>query len=82
MTDDASTQLRTPRLFLRRFRPSDVEGLRAVQVGPSGSAVLGVGSASPMEQAREFVTTMATAPADVPGEWLQITVARARALFG
>jgi hypothetical protein len=30
-----------------------------------------------MEQARQFVTTSATAHADVPGEWLQITVARA-----
>jgi GNAT superfamily N-acetyltransferase len=29
-----------------------------------------------MEQAREFVTTRATAHADVPGDWLQITVAR------
>lgn len=31
----------------------------------------------PIEQAREFVTAMATAQADVPGDWLQIAVARA-----
>lgn len=30
----------------------------------------------PVERATEFVTTMATAAADVPGEWLQIAIAR------
>lgn len=29
-----------------------------------------------IEQAKEFVTTMATAQTDVPGDWLQIAVAR------
>ncbi len=77
MTDDAFTQLRTPRLFLRRFRESDVEAFARYRSDPAVARYQGWDAPYPLEQAREFVTTMATAQADVPGDWLQIAVARA-----
>ena len=77
MTDDAFTQLRTPRLFLRRFRESDVEAFARYRSDPAVARYQGWDAPYPIEQAREFVSAMATAQADVPGEWLQFAVARA-----
>jgi len=76
MMDDAFAQLRTPRLHLRRFRESDVEAFARYRSDPAVARYQGWDPPYPMKQAREFVTTMATAQADVPGDWLQIAVAR------
>jgi len=77
MMDDAFAQLRTPRLYLRRFRESDVEAFARYRSDPAVARYQGWDAPYPIEQAREFVTTMATAQADVPGDWLQVAVARA-----
>ena len=77
MMDDEFAQLRTPRLYLRRFRESDVEAVTRYRSDPAVARYQGWDAPYPMEQAREFVATMATAQADVPGDWLQIAVARA-----
>jgi RimJ/RimL family protein N-acetyltransferase len=77
MTDDAFTQLRTPRLCLRRFRGSDVETFAGYRSDPVVARYQGWDAPYPVEQARQFVSSMATAQADVPGEWLQIAVALA-----
>jgi aminoglycoside 6'-N-acetyltransferase len=76
MMDDEFAQLRTPSLYLRRFRESDVEAFARYRSDPGVARYQGWNAPYPMEQAREFVTTMATAQADVPGDWLQIAVAR------
>jgi RimJ/RimL family protein N-acetyltransferase len=76
MQDDEFTQLRTPRLHLRRFRASDVEVFARYRSDPAVARYQGWDAPYPVERATEFVSTMATAPADVPGEWLQVAIAR------
>ena len=77
MMDDEFAQLRTPRLYLRRFQESDIEAFARYRSDPAVARYQGWDAPFSTEQARELVTTMATAPADVPGSWLQIAVARA-----
>ena len=77
MTRDAFTQLRTPRLCLRRFREADAEAFAGYRADPAVARYQGWDAPYPVDQARRFVSTMATAQADVPGEWLQIAVALA-----
>jgi RimJ/RimL family protein N-acetyltransferase len=67
--------LRTPRLCLRRFRASDAEPFAAYRSVPDVARYQGWEAPYPVEEARQFVATMATAPVDVPGEWIQIAVA-------
>jgi RimJ/RimL family protein N-acetyltransferase len=76
MPDDDFTHLRTPRLCLRRFQASDIDAFARYRSDPSVARYQGWDAPYPVEQASEFVTTMATAAADVPGEWLQIAIAR------
>jgi len=75
MTDDMFTQLRTPRLCLRRFRESDAEAFAGYRSDPAVARFQSWDTPYPFEQASRFVSSMATAPADVPGEWLQVAVA-------
>jgi len=77
MTDDSFTQLSTPRLYLRRFRESDAEAFASYRSDPAVARYQGWDAPYPLEQASRFVSEMATEPADVPGEWLQIAVALA-----
>lgn len=77
MTDDLFTQLGTPRLCLRRFRESDAEAFADYRSDPAVARYQGWDAPYPLEQASRFVSAMATEPADVPGEWLQIAVALA-----
>lgn len=74
MTNDVFTQLSTPRLSLRRFRESDAEAFASYRSDPAVALYQGWDAPYPVEQARRFVSAMATEPADVPGEWLQIAV--------
>jgi RimJ/RimL family protein N-acetyltransferase len=76
MMDDEFTQLRTPKLYLRRFRASDIEAFARYRSDPAVARYQGWEAPYPIEQATDFVTTMATADADVPGDWLQIAIAR------
>lgn len=76
MTSDAFAQLDTPRLFLRRFQESDVEAFARYRSDPAVARYQGWDAPYPLQRAREFVTTMTAAQADVPGEWLQIAVGR------
>lgn len=84
MSDDVFTQMRTPRLHLRRFRESDVDAFARYRSDPAVARYQSWDAPYPVEQARRFVAAMATAQSDVPGEWLQIAVALARddALIG
>jgi RimJ/RimL family protein N-acetyltransferase len=77
MTDDTFTQLRTPRLCLRRFRESDVETFAGYRSDPAVARYQDWEAPYPVERASRFVSAMATAEADVPGEWLQLAVALA-----
>jgi RimJ/RimL family protein N-acetyltransferase len=77
MTDDMFTQLPTPRLRLRRFRESDVEAFANYRSDPAVARYQEWEAPYPVERASRFVSAMATAEADVPGEWLQIAVALA-----
>lgn len=74
--EDEFTQLRTPQLHLRRFRESDAEAFARYRSDPAVARYQGWDAPYSLERAREFVTEMATEEADVPGEWLQIAVAR------
>lgn len=74
MTDDLFTHLSTPRLSLRRFRDSDAEAFAGYRSDPAVAQYQDWDAPYPVEQARRFVSEMATAPVDVPGEWLQIAV--------
>lgn len=74
MTADAFTQLSTPRLCLRRFRESDAEAFAGYRSDPAVARYQDWDAPYPVERARRFVSAMATEPADVPGEWLQIAV--------
>lgn len=74
MTDDVFTQLRTPRLCLRRFSESDAEAFASYRSDPAVARYQGWDAPYPVEQASRFVSAMATEPADVPGQWLQIAV--------
>ncbi len=77
MSDDPFTHLQTPRLRLRRFRESDAEAFAAYRSDPAVARYQGWEAPFSLDRARAFVTEMATAPVDVPGEWLQIAVALA-----
>lgn len=77
MAVDGFTQLRAPRLCLRRFRESDVDAFARYRSDPAVARYQSWDAPYPLEQAERFVATMATAPADLPGEWLQIAVALA-----
>jgi RimJ/RimL family protein N-acetyltransferase len=74
MTDELFTPLSTPRLSLRRFRESDAEAFASYRSDPAVARYQGWDAPYPVEQASRFVSAMATEPADVPGEWLQIAV--------
>lgn len=74
MTGDLFTKLSTRRLCLRRFRESDAEAFASYRSDPAVARYQGWEAPYPLEQARRFVSEMATEPADVPGEWLQIAV--------
>ena len=69
--------IQTARLRLRPFRDSDAAAFAAYRSDPEVARYQGWDAPYPIEQAREFVTTMATAQAGVPGDWLQVAVARA-----
>lgn len=75
MSDQAFPSLRTPRLCLRRFQDSDAAPFAAYRSVPEVARYQGWEEPYSVEEAQRFVTTMATAPVDVPGQWIQIAVA-------
>lgn len=77
MASHVFAPIRTERLLLRRFRDSDAESFAAYRTDPEVARYQGWDPPYPLARAREFVDDMATADLDVPGEWLQIAVARA-----
>jgi RimJ/RimL family protein N-acetyltransferase len=77
MATDAFPSLRTPRLCLRRFRDSDAAPFARYRSAPEVARYQGWTAPYSVDDARKFVTAMATAEPGVPGEWFQIAVALA-----
>ena len=65
-----------PRVVLRRFRPGDAEALARYRSDPDVARHQSWDAPYPLERASRFAAAMAEAPADVPGEWLQVAVVR------
>ncbi|WP_203338193.1 GNAT family N-acetyltransferase [Nocardioides limicola] len=82
MTNAPFPQLSTSRLGLRRFRESDAEAFARYRSDPAVARYQSWEAPYPLEEASRFVSAMATQPADVPGEWLQIAVTLEDALIG
>lgn len=74
MSDDQFPRLSTPRLRLRRFRAGDAEALAGYRSDPAVARYQSWDVPYPVEEARRFASAMATEPADVPGEWVQVAV--------
>lgn len=82
MCDSAFTELRTARLVLRRFRPDDAAAFAAYRSDPEVARYQGWDAPVPIEEAERFVTAMAAAHPDTPGEWFQIAVEAEGRLVG
>jgi RimJ/RimL family protein N-acetyltransferase len=74
MAIEAFPPLRTPRLCLRRFRACDAAPLAAYRSVPEVARYQGWEAPYSIEEAQMFVTTMATASLNMPGQWIQIAV--------
>lgn len=74
--NDTFGPVRTPRLCLRRFADADAAQFAAYRADPEVARYQGWDAPYSLLKAQEFVAAMATADLDVPGEWIQIAVAR------
>ncbi len=74
LSDGGCAPMRTARLVLRRFRPDDAEAFAAYRSDPAVARYQGWDAPYPLEDARRFVATMATARPGAPGEWFQVAV--------
>jgi len=77
MSRHARLPVSTRRLYLRRFRDTDSAAFAAYRSDPEVARYQGWDAPYPLDRAAKFVAEMATADVDVPGEYLQIAVARA-----
>lgn len=75
MRDRDFTELRTPRLVVRRMRPDDAATFAAYRSDPEVARYQGWDAPYAMEQAVAFVAAMADQHPDTPGEWCQLAVA-------
>ena len=74
MASETFAPIHTARLRLRPFRDSDAAAFAAYRSDSEVARYQGWDAPYPLARAEAFVREMATAPADVPGEWLQIAV--------
>ena len=74
MTCPLDCPIETPRLLLRRMRPSDVERFAEYRADAELARYQGWKAMSPAEAAA-FVDEMRCAPSFVEGKWLQIAIA-------
>jgi len=74
MSDAAFTELRTPRLVLRRFTEADAETLAAYRSEPDVARYQGWEAPFGVDRAREFVAALARTHPDTPGEWFQLAI--------
>ena len=74
MPDVAFTALRTPRLLVRRFRPSDAVTFAAYRSDPEVARYQSWEPPYPLDRAVAFVAAVAEQHPDTPGEWMQLAV--------
>ena len=77
MADHPFLELRTPRLILRRFRPSDAREFLAYRADPEVARYQGWDPAYSLEDAEAFVESVSRASPGTPGEWFQFAAVSA-----
>lgn len=74
MSDTGFTELRTPRLVLRRFRAEDAATFAAYRSDPDVARYQGWDAPFGVDQAVEFIASLAGTHPDTPGEWFQLAI--------
>ena len=75
--DHPFLELRTPRLVLRRFRPSDAPEFQAYRTDPEVARYQSWDPTYSLEEAEAFMVTISLASPGTPGEWFQFAVVSA-----
>ena len=75
--DHPFIELRTPRLVLRRFRPTDAPAFQAYRAHPDVARYQSWDTTYSLDDAEAFMTTIAQASPGTPGEWFQFAVTSA-----
>ncbi|MEP7060102.1 MAG: GNAT family N-acetyltransferase [Actinomycetota bacterium] len=69
--DHPFIELRTPRLVLRRFRPTDAPAFQAYRADPDIARYQGWEDTYSLEEAETFMESVSRASPGTPGEWFQ-----------
>lgn len=77
MADHPFLELRTSRLILRRFRPSDARELQAYRADPEVARYQSWDPAYSLEEAEAFTESVSRATPGTPGEWFQFAAVSA-----
>ncbi len=77
MADHPFLELRTPRLILRRFRPSDAREFQAYRADPAVSRYQSWDPAYSLAEAEAFMESVSRAAPGTPGEWFQFAAVSA-----
>jgi RimJ/RimL family protein N-acetyltransferase len=75
--DHPFTELRTPRLVLRRFRPADASAFRDYRQDPEVARYQSWDPTYSLEEAERFMASIARTSPGTPGEWFQFAVVSA-----
>ena len=75
--DHPFIELRTQRLVLRRFRPTDAPAFQAYRADPDVARYQSWDTTYSLDDAEAFMTTIAQASPGDPGEWFQFAVTSA-----
>jgi aminoglycoside 6'-N-acetyltransferase len=74
MADDGFTELGAERIFLRRFRPADLDDFVAYRSAPDVARYQSWEAPYPREAGERDIQGMMTDSPDTPGEWFQFAV--------
>jgi RimJ/RimL family protein N-acetyltransferase len=74
MADDGFTELGAERIFLRRFRPADLDDFVAYRSLPDVARYQSWEAPYPRDEGERFIQDMQTAQPDTPGDWFQFAV--------
>ena len=72
--DHPFIELRTPRLVLRRFRPTDAPAFQAYRADPDVARYQGWDTTYSLDDAESFMIAIAQTSPGTPGEWFQFAV--------
>ena len=75
--DHPFIELRTPRLVLRRFRPTDAPAFQAYRADPDVARYQSWDTTYSLDDAEAFMVAIAQASPGTPGEWFQFAVTSA-----